>query len=86
MLKRLQSHLYRIPRMEMKRKEASNESSLCVGWCVAARSEGKQKSRENETNKKIPNVTNFLLFLHRIPKIWKADFFPVFIWVFGPRV
>lgn len=53
-------------------------SYLSVLGGVAARSEGKQKLRENETNKKIPNVTNFLLFLHRIPKIWKADFFPGF--------
>ena len=31
LLKMLQSHLYRIPRMEMKRKEVSNESSLRAG-------------------------------------------------------
>lgn len=35
-------HLYRIPRIEMKRKEASDESFLHVGWHVAMLSVGKQ--------------------------------------------
>lgn len=37
----------------MKRKEASYESFLHVGWHVAVHSLGKQKLRESETSKTI---------------------------------
>lgn len=56
----------------MKRKEASDESFLHVGWHVAMLSVGKQKLRESETSKQSQTG----LLLHRVPEIWKAAFFP----------
>ena len=56
--------------------------SPCWVACGYALS-GKAKLRESETSKQSQTG----LLLHRVPEIWRADFFfpLVFIWVFGPE-
>lgn len=63
--------------MEKERKRGEKLSALHIKWYVAKHSYRKQKLRQSKTQK-IPNVTNFPHFLHRLPKIWKVDFLALF--------